>query len=185
MNVREAILTRRTIRKFENRDVARSLLCGLVELASYAATGANLQPLKFKIADSAELCDRLFPCTKWAGYLEDGTPAPEERPHAYIAVLGDTKIKKQFECDAGAAVTTMMLGAWEQGLATCWLGAIDRDKIARIMDIPQELAVVYLLAVGYPAQESRAVPIQDSVKYWQDADGVINVPKRGLDEILL
>ena len=79
----------------------------------------------------------------------------------------------------------MMLGAEEEGLAACWLGAIDREEIARILDIPDGLTVVYLLAVGYPKQKSRAVQMTGSVKYWQDADGVINVPKRGLDEILL
>lgn len=185
MNVKEAILSRRTIRKFEDRDVPFKLLSELVRLAAYAATGANLQPLKFKIAQGAQLCEKLYPCTKWAGYLENGAPEENERPHAYIAVLGDTNIKKQFECEAGAAITNMMLGAEEEGLATCWLGAIDREKIGQILDIPKDLAVVYLLAVGYPAQISRAVPMTDSVKYWQDAEGVINVPKRGIDEILL
>lgn len=185
MNITEAIKARRSIRKFENRCVPHSELVKLVELAGYAATGANMQPLKFKIADTPELCEKLFPCTKWAGYLENGTPCETERPHSYIAVLGDTGIKSAFECDAGAAVTNMMLGAVESGLATCWLGAIERDEIAKILELDEKLKVLYLLAVGYPAQTSRAVAMQDSVKYWQDADGVINVPKRSLDEILI
>lgn len=79
----------------------------------------------------------------------------------------------------------MMLGAVEEGLATCWLGAINRDAISEILNLPQSLQLLYLLAVGYPAQTSRAIDITDSVKYFEDSSGAINVPKRKLEDILL
>ena len=76
----------------------------------------------------------------------------------------------------------MMLAAEEMGLATCWLGAIDRDKIKEMLKTDYQ--VLYLLAVGYPAQKSKIIDIEDgSIKYFEDENGVINVPKRSLDEI--
>ena len=185
MNVTDAIKNRRSIRKFTGRRIGRTVLTGLVELARYTATGANMQPLKYMIIDSVKLCNSIFPHIKWAAYLPDGAPKEGERPPAYIAVFGDTTIKAAFECDAGAAITTMMLGAEDTGLATCWLGAINREKISQILDTPQNLKLLYLLAVGYPAQTSRAVEMTDSVKYWENPDGSISVPKRSLEEILL
>ncbi|MBQ7574016.1 MAG: nitroreductase family protein [Clostridia bacterium] len=188
MNVKEAIEKRRTIRKFEQRAVDKGLLLDMVDCARLSAYGANLQPLKFGIIDDAKRCSELFENIKWAGYLPDGAPKDGEKPMAYIAVLGDTKIKAsaQFECDAGAAVTSMMLYAVDMGLATCWLGAINRENIHGILGLGDDLKVVYLLAVGYPKQESEACDMVDgNVKYYEDENGKIHVPKRSMNEILV
>ena len=188
MNVYEAIMKRRTIRKFKQEKIAKETLIKLVDCARMAAYGANVQPLKFAVIDNAEMLDAIFPSIKWAGYLPDGAPKENERPVSYIAVLGDCEIKSNgaFETEAGAAVTTMMLAAEEEGLATCWLGAIDREALKKLFKLPEKFSLVYLLALGYPAQESRAVPMKDgNVKYFEDENGAINVPKRGLDEVLV
>jgi nitroreductase len=187
MNVYDAIMKRRTIRKFEQRAVSYELLEKLVDCARVAAYGANTQPLKFAIIDDKETTEKIYPNTKWAGCLADGAPKENERPLSYIAILGDTTIKPNggFEVEAGAAVTTMMLAATEMGLATCWLGALKRDEIKKILVPNTSLDVVYLMAVGYPMQESRMVPFNGDVKYFEDENGVINVPKRSLEEVLI
>ena len=78
----------------------------------------------------------------------------------------------------------MMLTAEELGLATCWLGAIDKEKLREMLNT--DYPVLYLLAVGYPAQESKVTDIKDgSIKYYEDENGVINVPKRSLEDIML
>lgn len=188
MNVKEAIFKRRSIRKFTQERVSRGVLEELIGCARMAAYGANMQPLKFKmITDEAELAD-IFPLIKWAAYLEDGAPKEGERPTAYIAVLGDLDIKSSgaFETDAGAAVTNMMLEAVEKGYATCWLGAIDREAITKRLNLSENLKLLYLLAVGKPMQESKIVDMEnDSVKYYLDDNGVMNVPKRALDDIII
>ena len=188
MNVYDAIMKRRTIRKFEQKAVSEDNLVKLVDCARVAAYGANVQPLKFMIVNNSETLQKMYPMTKWAGYLKDGAPKENERPTAYIAVLGDSSIKsnKMYEVEAGAAVTTMMLEAVEMGLGTCWLGAIQRDEIKKLLKLDENLDVVYLLAVGYPKQESKIVDMKDNdVKYYEDENGVINVPKRSLEEILI
>ena len=46
--------------------------------------------------------------------------------------------------------------------------------------------LLYLLALGYPAQKSRTVKIEDNcIKYYEDENGTINVPKRELSEIIV
>lgn len=188
MNVYDAIQNRRTIRKFEQKKVKREDIIKLVDCARVAAYGANVQPLKFAVADDDEMLKTLYPYTKWAGALADGAPKENERPAAYIAVLGDKSIKSNgdFEVEAGAAVTTMMLEAVEMGLGTCWLGALQRDRIKKSLALDEKFDVVYLLAVGYPMQKSRMVEMKDgNVKYFESEDGTINVPKRSLDEVLV
>lgn len=187
MNVKEAIFKRRTIRKFTQHPIDNEKLVELIDCARVAAYGANMQPLKFRIVSEQSELDAVFPCIKWAGYLSDGAPKDGEKPTAYIAVLGDSGIKSAaVECEAGAAVTTMMLEAVEMGLATCWLGAIDRAKIKNALKLSDNLNVAYLLALGYGAQESEICEMSDNnVKYYEDENGTIHVPKRALDEIIV
>lgn len=186
MNVKEAIFKRRSIRKFSQGLVGEEALADLIDCARVAAYGANIQPLKFRMITNEDETAKLFPSIKWAAYLEDGAPKEGERPTAYIAVMGDLSLKANgaFETDAGAAVTNMMLRAVEMGYATCWLGAIDRDMITKILNLPENLKLLYLLAVGKASQESVMTDIeQGNVKYYIDENGIVNVPKRGIDEI--
>lgn len=186
MTAYEAIMNRRTIRKFKQEPLDNADLIRLVDCARMAAYGANAQPLKFRIITEKETLDKIFPKTKWAAMLADGAPAENERPTAYIAVIGDTKIKKNFEVDAGAAVTTMMIAAEEMGIATCWLGAIDRDGIKTALKLGDEYELPYMLALGKPAQKSCAVAMNDeSTKYFMSEDGILNVPKRSLEDVMI
>jgi len=186
MNVYDAIMQRRTIRKFKQDKIDKDNLIKLVDCARMAAYGANLQPLKFAVIDNEAKMNEIFPSIKWAGYLEDGAPKENERPTAYIAVLGDKSLKASdsYEVEAGAAVTTMMLAAEEMGLASCWLGAIKRDEIKAALALDENLSVVYLLALGYPMQKSESVEMNGDIKYYLDGE-VLKVPKRSLDEVMV
>ncbi len=187
MDVKTALLNRRTIRKFTQTPIDRQDLLDLIEYARIAAYPANLQPLKFAIVSEKNLCDTVFENTKWAGYLPDGTPKSDERPTAFIAVLGDLSIKKTFEVEAGAAVTSMMLGALDKGLASCWIGALTKKNIMDALELnEEEYSLLYVLALGYPAQESQICEMKNNdVKYFIDDNNKLNVPKRSIDEILV
>lgn len=186
MKVYDAIKSRRSIRKFRQEPIPAEILMKLVDCARMAPYPMNLQPLKFAILSDEKLLEEIYPCTRWAGFLEDGFPKEGERPTAYILMLGDTEIKKNsdFQVEVGAAGTTITLAAVEEGIASCWLGAINRDKIREILGIPENLTVLDLIALGYPAQESQAVPMVDGDFKYYMREETLQVPKRSLEEVL-
>ncbi len=186
MNIMNAIKTRRSIRKFQQKAISNDVLTDLVDAARLAPYPINLQPLKFAIVNNTELSKAVFDCTKWAGYLENGTPAKDERPVAYIVILGDKNIKSSgdFKCETGIAGSHIVLGAMEYGLASCWLGALKRDRITEILSLPENLIVQDIIALGFPMQESRPAVMADSVKYYLDADNILNVPKRSIEDVI-
>ncbi|MBQ7986525.1 MAG: nitroreductase family protein [Clostridia bacterium] len=185
MKVTDAIIKRRTKRKYTNQRVSRDLLETLVELARFAPMGANLQPLKYAIIDG-ELSKKVFPLTKWSGYHPEDAPEDSEMPPCYIAILGDNEIKQngQFETDAGTAGATICLAAEELGLSTCWLGAIKREEIKELLGLSEKYSLLYLIAVGYSEQKADYVDAKGDIKYFMNGD-VLTVPKRTLDEILV
>lgn len=186
MEVSKALLERRTIRKFAQQEIPKSDLADLIEYARLAAYPANIQPLKFSVITNKGLRKAVFPHTKWAGYAPEAGPKDGEEPTAYIVVFGDKTLKNSFEVEAGAAVTSMMLGAWEKGIASCWIGALERKELMKLFNLSEDkYALLYVLALGYPAQKSKPCDMTDNVKYFEDENKVINVPKRSTDEILL
>jgi nitroreductase len=186
MQTQEAIRRRRSIRKFQPKKIPQSLLLSLVDAARLAPSAANLQPLEYIIIDDNEIKEKVFPHTKWAGYIApEGTPEEGERPAAYILILVNRKIKSRWEGhDVGAAAQTILLLATSMGLGSCWLGAINRGKIRTILNIPSHYKVDSLIALGYPAQECVVEEVKDSIKYWKDEEGRIHVPKRNINDIL-
>ncbi len=185
MKVTDAIIKRRTKRKYIKKGVSRDLLETLVGLARFAPMGANLQPLKYAIIDG-ELAKQVFPLTKWSGYHPEDAPEENEQPPSYIAILGDNEIKPkgQFETESGAAGATICLGAEELGLSTCWLGAIKREEIKELLGLGEKYSLLYLIAVGYSEQKADFCDAKGDIKYFM-AEDVLTVPKRTLDEILV
>ena len=185
MKISTALLERRTIRKFKQLPVDNEMLLELVNYARLAPFAGNIQALKYKIITEETLRDKIFNNVKWAGYLPKGTPLPDERPPAFIAVLGDTSIKQNFETDAGTAIMSILLGAEDMGLGCCWMGAINRGSISTILELPPHLSLLYVIAVGHPAEKSQECEYKKDQKYYYNEDKVLQVPKLSVKDILI
>lgn len=187
MGIYDLILKRRTIRKFQQKKLERDLLEKFVNAARMAPSGSNLQPLKYVIVHEDEKVQKVFEQVKWAGYIApNGNPGEDEKPVAFIVILADTEIRKSgYEEDAGAAAQNIFLTALEEGVGTCWMGAIDRNEIRRLLGVPERYIIDTVVALGYPAESPVAEAEQGSIKYYKDEKGTLHVPKRGLDDIIL
>jgi nitroreductase len=187
MNVYEAATQRRTTRKFMQQPIGRALLEKYIDAARLAPSGANMQPLKYVIVDEPVKIKQVFENVKWSAYIApEGDPKEGERPVAFIVIMADTEIKKAgYELDAGAAAQSIFLTAWEDGVGTCWMGAIDRDKIKEVLKIPDRYVINTVIALGYMAEHPVAEDMKDSVKYYKDPSGVLHVPKRTLKDVLV
>jgi nitroreductase len=189
MNVHDLLARNRSYRRYdEHYRLARSMLVDLVGLSRLCASSANRQPLRFLIACTSEETSKVFPHLRWAAALA-GWPGPAEgeRPAAYIIILGDIRISKSFEFDAGIVAQSMLLAATEQGLGGCMVGSIDRNGLRTALRIPREYEIVLAVALGKPSEtvvleEAKSA---DEIVYWRDAAGVHHVPKRPLAELLV
>lgn len=186
VDTRKAILQRRSIRKFQQTPVSHDILTDLVDMARMHASGNNLQPVRYAIISQEPMRNRIFPLLRWAGYLPDFKIAPDEQPAAYLILLKDTRIRKECGFDIGAAATTIMLMAETYGLGTCCIGSFAPGPLTELLGLEPELKPELVIALGYPAQKSRAVPCRDgNIRYSEAADGSLEVPKRTLDEVLV
>lgn len=180
----EKIASRRTIRKYRQEDVPEKTLLRCVDTARLSPSGANLQPLKYVIVNNKELLKRVFSTLSWAGYIPEYQPSEEEMPRAYIVILLDSNIRKNPGHDAGIAAMSISMVAYDEGLGSCILGAVDREKLGKILNLPNGRDIVLVVALGYPAENPVADKMKGKdIKYWLDKNGVLHVPKRDLEDV--
>jgi nitroreductase len=189
MELNALVKMSRSYRRFDGtHGIDRATLHRLIGLAQYAPTGSNKQPLKFWLSNTDEMNAAIFPNLAWAGALKDwGGPAEGERPTAYIAILGDTTIRKSFGVDHGIAAQTIMLGAAEVGLGGCMIASFRSKGLRDALAIPDRYEILLVLALGKPAETVVTEPVGEDgqTTYYRDAEDVHHVPKRGLEELIL
>lgn len=180
------IISRRTIRQFKPEPLSRELLVRIVNAGRLAPSAGNKQPLEFLVVNEPQLCHRVFPYLSWAAYISPkGNPKPGQEPVAYIITLVNLSIRSQgYEYDVGAAMENMILAAWAEGVGSCWLISVNREKIAALFEIPENYRVDCVLALGYPAESPIVETFQGSIRYWLDNDGRLHVPKRPLENVI-
>ena len=187
--LKDLVSKNRSYRRFDQGTaVDRDSLRQLVDLARLSASASNKQPLKFYLACDPATNALIFPSLAWAGYLKDWAgPDKNERPTAYIVILGDTEIRSSFGCDHGIAAQSILLGATESGLGGCIIGSVRRDALREALDIAARYEILLVLALGKPKEIvviDRVGPDGDT-RYWRDKENVHHVPKRSLDEIIV
>ncbi len=187
MSIMESLVTRRTYRRFDQRPVPQDVVEDMIEAVRLSSCGANRQAVRLVIIQKPEDVARVQPLVKWAAYLppEQGTPKPEELPTLFVAVVQDTAIPGDLATDTGIALANLTLAAWDKGVGSCIMGAIDRPRLSEMMGLSDGMVLHSMVALGYPSHTSRVVPMteQTGVKYYLDEERNYCVPKRSAEEI--
>lgn len=152
MDVYEAIRTRYSVRKWQDRPVEEDKLRRILEAARMAPSAKNLQEWRFVVVTDPELRRRLVPAARDQAFIG-------EAPVVIVGCAVDTS--KVMTCglhsyiiDLAIAMDHITLAAVAEGLGTCWIGAFYEDKVKEVLGIPPEVRVVELMPLGYPADES-------------------------------
>ena len=149
MSLLDLILSRRSIRSYENKDITKEVLQQILETGRQAPSAANRQPIRFVIVNDHDilknLCDNLI--TRFVKY-------------APVAIVGCADIKslltgKWAVVDATIAMQNMVIAAWTLGIGSCWIGACNEKKVKELLKIPDKWKVVALLTFGYPAEQPK------------------------------
>ena len=189
--LKELLKSDRSYRRFdETQRIRREVLLKLIELTRYCASGRNLQPMKYYIANDTVILDKIFPVLKWAGYLTDWDgPGEGERPTAYIIQCLDTSITKNYLCDDGIQLQAITLGAVADGLGCCIIKSFNVIKLKEILGLEEYLEPLYVVAIGKPIEkveiEDKYMDDKNNIKYYRSSDGVHHVPKRILEELII
>ena len=164
-----------------------ALLRTLADVARKRSCGRNGQSLRFTVVASPANVKAMQPLLRWAAALpkEIGTPRDGEQPVAFVVVSRPKEANPTItSIDVGIALDAMAITAWTQGVGSAILAAVDRAKIAALLEIPEDREVVTVLALGYPAHKSTLVPGEEGkLAYYVDEARDYYVPKLPLEKV--
>lgn len=187
--LKELISANRTYRRFyQDEKVSMDTLREMINLARLTSSGGNFQSLKYVLANNQEKNELIFKNLKWAGYLTEWAgPEEGEKPSAYIVMLHDQRINKNYFWDQGLAAQSILLGLTEKGLGACQFASINKKVLATELNLPDYYEIVTVIALGKPKEVVVLDEIDDSgsIKYWRDEQGIHHVPKRKLEDLII
>jgi nitroreductase len=187
--LKELVIKNRSYRRFQQAEsISLETLKELVDTARFCASGSNSQPLRYILSCESGKNALIFQTLAWARLIQGwGGPQEGERPAAYIVILHDKNSASAVVVDHGIAAQTILLAATEKRLGGCMLGAIKKDDLRKALNIPENLEIVLVIALGKPGEKVvlENVGAEGNTKYWRDQQSVHHVPKRALKDIIV
>jgi nitroreductase len=150
MNVAEAIRKRYSCRAYHDRQIEEEKLDTIIEAARLAPSAKNLQDWRFVIVTKKETRQMLVEAANNQKFLGQ----------ASVIIVACSNSDHVMTCgqqiapiDVSIALEHIALQATELGLATCWIGSFFPEKVRKILEIPSDINVIELMALGYPADQ--------------------------------
>ena len=154
MSVLDIIKRRKSIRSYLSKEIPTDVRDRLLDSLRYAPSACNFQPWRFILISDpdrrkqvAEACNGQTWMAE-APLIVAGCGVPGE---AYGEMGG---YGNSVDVDLAIALDHLTLAAADEGLGTCWIGAFDEKATKKILGVPDDVKIVALTPVGYPADES-------------------------------
>lgn len=158
MEAIENILTRTSVREFNDQAVESEKLEMIIKAAFGAPSAVNRQPWHFVIVDQPDLKAELAAGLPYCAMVVQSPVA--------IMVCGDKDKFFQGEddlywiSDTSAACQNILLATHALGLGAVWTAIYpEKDRVAtvrRIMNLPDNLIPLSLIPIGYPSRVVKA-----------------------------
>ena len=158
MDIVRVIKERGSIRKYKKDTVPDEIIIDIIDAARVAPSWANTQVCQYIIIKDQKTKELL------SDTLTTTNPARAALIDAPVAIClvakrgvsgfyrGEPSTDKEgywFMFDAGIAMEHIVLTAWNFGLGTVHVGAVDAKKAEAVLKIPEDFSIVGMTPLGY------------------------------------
>jgi nitroreductase len=147
----DAILRRRSIRKYIQEAIPDDVIKKLLEAGMSAPSAGNQRPWQFIVIKDKETLIKLADASPYSKMTKDAPMA--------ILVCGDLELenhKGYWVQDCSAATENILIEVAENNLGAVWLGIYPREErveyLRKLLNIPDHVVPFALIPVGYPAE---------------------------------
>jgi nitroreductase len=161
----EAIRKRRSIRSFQDKPVEADKLEAILKAAQFSPSANHRNPWQFWVVKSEEVLAKLAQATPWGSFIAQAPVA--------IVVGADEDLSSEWLEDASIVGAHIYLEAANQGLGTCWVqnrgaktsqGENSEKYVKNLLNISEDLRIVAIFPIGYPAEKKPPHSDQDYQK---------------------
>ena len=151
MDALEAILSRRSIRKYIKKEIPEQVITELLKAGMSAPSAGNEQPWHFVVIDDRTLLNEIPAFHPHSKMLKEAAVT--------ILVCRDHQLdthKGMWVQDCAAATENILLAAHAKQLGAVWLGIYPREErvtgMRKLCTIPDQVIPFSLISIGYPGE---------------------------------
>ena len=154
MDVFDCIRTRRSVRKYKDKQVPWDNIVEILQAAKFAPFAGNVFNCKFVVIKNEDKRKAIAETCAQQYWMQD---AP-----VHIVIVCEVQKTRQFYGERGerfysiqncaAAAQNMLLAAHAQDLGSCWVGSFDEDMLRKTCGIPEYIRPQAVIALGYAAE---------------------------------
>jgi len=152
MNAIDAILSRRSIRRYTKKSISKKLIKDLLKAAMSAPSAGNEQPWHFIVIKDTQILSQIPTFHNHADMLKEAALA--------ILICCDKNLEKHQGMgilDCSAATENILIAIQAMDLGAVWLGIYPReeriDGLRKLLKIPEHIIPFSLISIGYPAEK--------------------------------
>jgi len=151
----DLLMKRRSIRNFKNKEIEKEKIQKITNAALLSPSSKNNNPWKFLIVQEKELLSELSKAKL------HGSQFVADAPLVFV-FLADPEQSDVWIEDCSIAATIIVLAAQSLDLGSCWVqirkregsGGLNSEKyIKEKLNIPDNLRVLCMVAIGYPDEK--------------------------------
>jgi nitroreductase len=155
MDAIDAIMTRRSTRKFTDEPIAKKDIEDILKAGMQAPSAYDEQPWQFIIITGNEAKKKIMKAHQYAQMLSSA-------PVAILVCCDTSKLQTEgyWEQDCAVCMENMFLAAHAKGLGAVYVGVYPREErmkaISAVFGIPEKVVPFALLPLGHPAEKKKA-----------------------------
>jgi len=179
MEFESVIKSRESVRDYSLKKVEDEKINYVIECARFAPSWTNKQCWQFIVVKDKKIINDLSKASIINRWLKN-VPV-------IIVACGDPKqsgVRNDiyyFIVDVSIALEHIVLAATDKGLGTCWIGGFSEKKVKELLEIPENIRVVALTALGYPAKKrsfiGKIAKVVTQSKKRKSLDKIIHINK--------
>ena len=163
MDFFKLIEQRRSIRKYQAKQIEPEIVALIIEAALRAPASRNLSPWEFIVVTDPSIIREL------AAAKQQGSTFLEKAPLAVVVCADPGKGDVWIE-DAAIASTFISLAAEGLGLGNCWIQIRGRshnaaetseEYVRKVLKMPSHLRVETIMAIGYSDEQKCGHPKEE------------------------
>lgn len=168
MEFHEVIKKRKSVRKYKTDPIPDDVLNRILDAGRMAPSAKNYQPWHFIVIRELEMKKKVAEACRNQFFIADAGAIICGCAFEKIAWGRMGNYMAAWPHDLTIALDHIILAATNEGLGTCWIGAFDEKMVKEVLQIPDDVRVVALTPVGYPAEEAKdrgRLNLEDIVSY--------------------
>lgn len=171
MDIIEILYKRRSIRKYQDKEIGCESLELLVKAAASAPSASNFMPWEFIVVNDKAIMQKL----------RDGMYFGPYNAPAAIVVCSNLDLAPKgpysefWVQDCSAATENILIAATGMGLGTVWIGTYPNKNavkhVQKVLAVPEHVIPLSVVYIGYPDEMKEPRTQYDAKRvYWQQYD---------------